>query len=124
MNDEIKNLIQTYQCCLNEANLELVRAVYNENAVFIGQGYPTANGIDEIVDTYAGFLSELDFDIQFDILEIALTSEFGFVRTRSYGTIVPKGQAPEEGVGSREIFIVKKINGNWKIYIYIFNDDF
>ena len=121
MNEEIRNLIQTYQRSLNEADLELVRAVYAEDAMFIGQPFPTATGIGEIVALYEGFLAQMDFDVQFDIKEIELSGDLGFVRTQSTGTIVPKGQNPEGSEGNRELFVVKKIDGEWKFYRYIFN---
>ncbi len=121
MNEEIQNLVQTYQRSLNEADLDLVRTVYADDAIFIGQPTPTATGIEEIVATYADVFSKVDFDVQFDVQEIELSSDLGFVRTRSQGTIVPKGQNPEGTEGNREIFVVKKIDGVWKFYRYIFN---
>ena len=121
MNQEIQNLIQTYQRSLNEADVDLVRAVYADDAVFIGQPFPTATGVEGIVALYADFFSKLDFDVQFDVQEIELSGDLGFVRTRSHGTIVPKGQNPEGAEGNREIFVVKKIDGVWKFYRYIFN---
>ncbi len=42
MNEEIQNLMQTYQRSLNEADVELVRSVYADDAIFIGQPFPTA----------------------------------------------------------------------------------
>ena len=121
MNQEIQNLIQTYQRSLNEADVDLVRAVYANDAVFIGQPFPTATGVEGIVALYADFFSKLDFDVQFDVQEIELSGDLGFVRTRSHGTIVPKGQNPEGSEGNREIFVVKKIDGEWKFYRDIFN---
>ena len=121
MNDEIQNLMQTYQRGLNEANLDLVRTVYANDAIFIGQPFPTATGIEEIVALYADILSKLDFNVQFDVQEIELSGDLGFVRTRSHGTIVPKGQDPEGSEGNREVFVVKKIGGEWKFFRYIFN---
>ncbi len=121
MNEEIQNLIQTYQRSLNEADVNLVRTVYADDAIFIPQPFPTATGIEEIVALYADIFSKLDFDVQFDVQEIELSSDLGFVRTRSHGTIVPKGQNPEGTEGNREIFVVKKIDGVWKFYRYIFN---
>ncbi len=123
MNEEIQDLIQTYQRGLNEADLGSVKAVFADDAMFIGQPFPTATGIEEIVATYAGFFSKLDFDVKFDIQEIELSGGLGFVRTRSHGTIVPKGQSPEGSEGNREIFVVKKIDGRWKVYRYIFNPE-
>ena len=123
MSEEIKNLLQTYQRGLNEANLDLVRSVYTNDAIVIGQPFPTANGIDAIISLYADFLSKLDFNVQFDLLELELRDDLGFIRTHSHGTIVPKGQKPAGSEGNREIFIVKKIQGAWKFYRYIFNSE-
>ena len=121
MNEEIQTLFQTYQRSLNEANVDLVKSVYADDATFIGQPFPIATGIDEIVSLYADCLSKLDCDVEFEILEVDLDDNLGFVRTRSTGTIVPKGQTPKGSEGNREVFVVKKIDGAWKFYRYIFN---
>ena len=121
MNEEIQILLQTYQRSLNEANVDLVKSVYADDAIFIGQPFPTATGVDEIVALYADFLSKLDFNVEFEILEVELGDNLGFIRTRSHGTIVPKGQTPKGSEGNRELFVVKKIDGAWKFYRYIFN---
>ena len=52
-----------------------------------------------------------------------LGDNLGFVRTQSVGTIVPKGQAPGGTERNREVFVVKRINGAWKFYRYIFNPE-
>jgi len=59
MSEAIKNLLQTYQRALNEANIGLVRSVYAKDAIVIGQPFPTATGIEEIVSLYTDFLSKL-----------------------------------------------------------------
>src|SRR5215471_16254440 len=106
MSEAIKNLLQTYQRALNEANIGLVRSIYAKDAVVIGQPFPTATGIEEIISIYTDFLSKLDFNVQFDLLELELSGDLGFIRTRSHGTIVPKGQKPTGSEGNREISIV------------------
>ena len=73
MDQQIQNLMRTYQRGLNEGDVDLVRAVYADDAIFIGQPYPTATGIEEIVTLYADFFSQLDFDIQFDVQKIELS---------------------------------------------------
>ena len=69
MTEEIQALVQTYQRSLNEADVDLVRSVYADDAIFIGQPFPTATGVEAIVALYADFLSKLDFNVEFDILE-------------------------------------------------------
>lgn len=108
MSEEIKSLLHTYQRALNEANLDLVRSVYTEDAIVIGQPFPTATGIQEIIALYTDFLSKLAFNVQFELLEIELGTDLGFIRTRSHGTIVPKGQKPTGSEGNREIFHPQK----------------
>ncbi|MDA0304145.1 MAG: SgcJ/EcaC family oxidoreductase [Bacteroidetes bacterium] len=123
LNKEIRDLIKTYQRGLNEANVNLIRCVYAADAIFIGQPFPTAIGLDDIVALYSDFLSKLDFNVEFDVLDIELSDDLGFIRTHSHGTIAPLGQTPEGSEGNREIFVVKKIDGKWKFYRYIFNAD-
>lgn len=123
LNAEIAALLETYARSLNEANVDLVRSVYADDAVFIGAPFPTATGRDAIVARYADFLGKLNFNVRFEVLEVELVGNLGFVRTRSTGTIVPKGQAPKGAEGNRELFVVKKVNGAWKFYRYIFNPE-
>ena len=123
MNQEIRNLLQTYQRSLNEGNVDLVRSVYADDAVFIGQPFPTATGKDAIVALYADFLSKLDFNVEFEVLEVELGDNLGFIRTQSVGTIVPIGQTPAGRERNREVFVVKKVSGAWKFYRYIFNPE-
>ncbi|MBM4783266.1 MAG: SgcJ/EcaC family oxidoreductase [Archangiaceae bacterium] len=123
MNQEIQKLMETYERSLNEANVELVKSVYADDAIFIGAPFPTATGREAIVALYADFLSKLDFKVKFEVLEVELADNLGFVRTKSSGTIVPKGQTPRGSEGNREVFVVKKSNGAWKFYRYIFNPE-
>jgi uncharacterized protein (TIGR02246 family) len=121
MNEKIEHLLQTYQRGLNEANLDLIGSVYTNDAIVIGQPFPTATGLREIIALYTDFLSKLNFNVQFDLLEMQMSDDLGYIRTRSHGTIVPKGQKPSGSEGNREIFIVKKVEGKWKFHRYIFN---
>ncbi len=71
----------------------------------------------------ADFLSKLDFNVRFEVLEMELVDNLGFIRTKSVGTIVPKGQTPTASEGNRELFVVKKVNGKWLFHRYIFNPE-
>ena len=95
MNAEIRTLMETYQRSLNEGDVKLLSRVYADDAVFIGQPFPTATGLEKITALYADFLSKLDFNVKFEILEVELGDTIGFVRTQSVGTIVPKGETPK-----------------------------
>lgn len=117
---QIEALMTSYQDILNNKNVDNVKTVYTADAQFIGDNFPTATGVNNIDALYGDFLSKLDFNIRFEILEVALNKDFGFIQTISTGTITPKGALAGNEEANREIFIVKKINNAWKIYRYIF----
>ncbi|GIU49292.1 hypothetical protein TUM4438_32580 [Shewanella sairae] len=121
MNTEIEQLINRYAQVLNNADTSILSEVFTTDAVFIGQPFPTATGIEAIEATYKAFLSQLNFKVQFEVTEVELGESIGYLQTRSYGSIVPKGQQADGEEGNREMFIVKKIDGNWKLHRYIFN---
>jgi uncharacterized protein (TIGR02246 family) len=123
MNTEIEQLINRYAQVLNNADTGILSEVFTADAVFIGQPFPTATGIKAIEATYNAFLSQLDFKVQFEVTEVELGENIGYVQTRSSGSIVPKGQQADGAEGNREMFIVKKIDGNWKLHRYIFNTE-
>ena len=56
------------------------------------QGISSMNSRFIILLRQTDFLSKLAFNVQFDLLEMELGNDLGFARTRSHGTIVPKGQ--------------------------------
>lgn len=117
---QIEVLMTSYQDILNNANIDNVSSVYTSDAQFIGEGFPTAVGGDNIQVMYGDFLSKLDFNIRFEILEVTLNKDFGFIQTISTGTITPKGALAGNEEANREIFIVKKVSSEWRIYRYIF----
>lgn len=120
---QISDLMTAYQNILNNANAANIKDVYTKDGTFIGQGFPTAIGQANIENLYSDFLSKLDFDIEFNIIEITLENDYGYIQTISRGTIVPKGQTAKNKEANREIFIVKKVNEQWKIHRYIFTSE-
>jgi ketosteroid isomerase-like protein len=93
MSDEIKNLLQTYQRALNEANIDLVRSVYADDAIVIGQPFPTAIGIEAIISLYTDFLSKLDFNVQFDLLELEVSGDLGSFAPTLMALSCPKARS-------------------------------
>ena len=55
MSEEIRNLMQTYRRGLNEAEVDLAKTVYADDAIFIGQPFLTATGKEKNVALYTDF---------------------------------------------------------------------
>jgi len=118
---EIKKVLFSYRDALNESNVDKVVILYTKNGVFMPSGAPTAIGQEQIKETYEFVFSTIQLNIEFYIDEIDVVGDYAFVRTTSKGTtlIHASGETvPEE---NRELFILQKENGSWKIDRYMFN---
>jgi len=118
---EIKKVLFSYRDALNESNAEKVLSLYTENGVFMPSSAPTAIGQEQLKGTYEFVFSNIQLNIEFYIDEIEVVGDYAFVRTTSKGTtlIHASGETvPEE---NRELFVLRKENGSWKIDRYMFN---
>ncbi len=118
---EIKNLLFTYRDALNASDVCKVLPLYTEDGVFMPSGAPTAIGTEQVKGAYEFVFSNIKLSIEFYIDEITVNGEYAFARTTSKGStlIHATGETvPEE---NRELFILQKENGSWKIDRYMFN---
>lgn len=82
---------------------------------------PTAKGQEQLKGSYEFVFKSIQLDIEFFIDEITVDGEHAYAVTSSKGTtlIHANGQTvPEE---NRELFVLAKENGQWKISRYMFN---
>ncbi len=120
-NQEIKNLLVTYRDALNASDVSKVLTLYTEDGIFMPSGAPTAIGKEQLKGTYEFVFSNIQLSIEFYIDEITVDGDYAFARTTSKGTtlIHATGETvPEE---NRELFVLQKENGSWKIDRYMFN---
>ncbi len=118
---EIKNLLFTYRDALNASDVRKVLPLYTEDGIFMPSGAPTSTGTEQVKGAYEFVFSNIQLSIEFYIDEIIVNGEYAFARTTSKGTtlIHATGETvPEE---NRELFVLKKENGSWKIDRYMFN---
>jgi len=118
---EIQNLLFTYRDALNASDVSKVLPLYTEDGIFMPSGAPTSIGTEQVKGAYEFVFSNIKLSIEFYIDEITVNGEYAFARTTSKGStlIHATGETvPEE---NRELFILQKENGSWKIDRYMFN---
>lgn len=117
----IEKLLFSYRDALNASNTDKVLPLYTANGVFMPSNAPTAVGQDQVKGAYDFVFNAIQLKIEFFIDEIEVQGNVAFARTSSKGTtlINATGQTvPEE---NRELFVLQKDNGQWKIARYMFN---
>ena len=117
----IEKTLFSYRDALNTSDVNKVLPLYTEDGVFMPSNAPTAIGQEQIKVSYEFVFKTIQLNIEFYIDEIVVNGDYAFARTTSKGTtlIHANGQTvPEE---NRELFVLQKTNGQWKISRYMFN---
>jgi len=118
---EIESLIQDYQKALNASDLNSVVSIYTKDAVLIPTASPTADGQEQIKQTYVYVFDNFSFNLNFDVLEIEVMGNRAFARSTSKGDLTIKASGETVPDENRELFIFENQNGNWKIARYMYN---
>lgn len=119
----IEKLLFAYRDALNASDTGKVLPLYTANGVFMPSNAPTAIGQEQVKGAYDFVFKNIQLKIEFFIDEVEVHGDFAFARTASKGTtlIHATGETvPEE---NRELFVLQKDNGQWKIARYMFNKD-
>ena len=118
---QITALLDRYEIALNASDVDAVIDLYAPDGVFMPSAAPTAEGADQVRAAYEFVFSTIQLTIRFSIAEIEIHGDLAFARTGSRGTVtilVDGTSAPEE---NRELFVLEKRRGEWKIARYMFN---
>lgn len=117
----IEKLLFAYRDALNASDVNKVLSLYSADGVFMPSNAPSAIGQEQVKASYTFVFNSIQLTIEFFIDEINISGDFAYARTTSKGStlIHANGQTvPEE---NRELFVLQKVKGEWKIARYMFN---
>ncbi len=88
----------------------------------MAQHNPSAVGVHQVEAAYSGAFQAIDLNVEFDIIEIeVIADDWAFARTNSSGTTTINATGDKIPEGNQELFILQKIDGDWKIARYAFS---
>ena len=117
----IESLLYAYGDALNAASVPQVLALYTPDGVFMPAGAPSASGLAQVEQSYAGIFQQIRLHIQLHILEIVVSGDYAFASTTSAGTTLIHANGQTVAEENRELFVLQRQAGEWKIARYMFN---
>lgn len=117
----IETLLFSYRDALNASDVSKVLPLYTNDGVFMPSGAPSAIGQTQIKAAYEFVFKNIQLNIEFFIDEIVVTGDHAFARTTSKGTTLIHANGETVAEENRELFVIEKSNGQWKISRYMFN---
>jgi uncharacterized protein (TIGR02246 family) len=117
----IEKILFSYRDALNASDVSKVLTLYTSDGVFMPSNAPSAIGQLQIKASYEFVFSQIQLNIEFHIDEIVVNGNYAFARTTSKGTTLIHGNGQTVAEENRELFVLQKTNGQWKISRYMFN---
>ncbi|MCJ1313828.1 hypothetical protein MMC25_007508 [Agyrium rufum] len=118
----IGRLLHTYEDALNASSTSAAVALYTSDGIFMPQHSPSAIGTEALQKAYDFVFNTITLSVKFTIQEVEVVApEWAFARTNSEGKTkvnATGGGGPE---ANQELFVLKKVNGDWKIARYCFS---
>ncbi len=119
---QIEAALEGYERVLNASDVDGVLELYTEDGVFMAPNNPSAVGIQQVEAAYTGAFQAIDLNVEFDIIEVEVISgDWAFARTNSSGTTTINATGDKVPEGNQELFVLRKIDGDWKIARYAFS---
>lgn len=120
--NQIRDLLETYERSLNASDAELAAWCYTADGVFMPTTLPTVTGID-MEKGYGQVFDAIRLNVAFTIDELVVTSpDTAYALTRSKGIQTVLATNDEAAEANRELFLFERTDADgWKISRYIFN---
>ena len=120
--DQIRDLLETYERSLNTSDAELAASQYTADGVFMPTTLPTVTGAD-MTKGYGQIFETIRLNVAFTIDELVVTSaDTAYALTRSKGTVAMLATNDQTAEANRELFLFERTDADgWKISRYMFN---
>jgi ketosteroid isomerase-like protein len=120
---KVKAVVERYQEGLNGSDFSKIRPLFAPDAVAEWNEKKTMVGVDEMAKPYEDLFKAIKFNTDFQFDAVDVYGDVAIVRTHH-----PVGQTElfltddsKKLDFNREIFVLRRIDGDWKIIVYTFN---
>lgn len=117
----VEKVIKSYFSALNSSDAGKVVSHFTSNGVLLANSAPTATGTDQLKGTFQYVFDNFKYSLEVTIGDIEVSGKYAFVRSVSKGSFTIKSSGQNVQDDFREVFILEKASGTWKISTYMYN---
>ncbi len=117
----VETLVRSYFDALNASDVNKVASLFTIDGVLFAPGAPTASGIEQVKGTFQYVFDNFKYSLQVTIGDVTVAGKYAFVSSTSKGSYVVKSNGQTAQDEYRELFVIEKLKGEWKIARYMYN---
>jgi uncharacterized protein (TIGR02246 family) len=119
----IREVLAQYERALNAADTSAIAQLYTSDGVQMAPDAPAAVGRESVTTAYAGTFKAITLNLKFTVDEVKpLGDGSALLRSHSTGTVKVNGADRPAGPASfKELFVLSKAGGQWRISHYSFS---
>ena len=122
-NSDIEKLLSSYGEALNASDVSKTIALFMNDGMLMPQGAPIAKGREQLKAAYEGLYKMFQLNVEYITDEVVVNGDDAFARTNSKGKTLIRANSETIPVDNKELFMLHKDNGQWKISKYMFNNN-
>lgn len=119
----IEGLLSLYGEVINASDVSKTLALFTAGGVIMPNGAPLSKGQEQLRAAYEGLYKVFQLDVKYATEEVILDGNIAYARTSSKGKSLVRGTGETVPVDNKELFVLQKKDGQWKIAHYIFNSN-
>ncbi len=117
----IEKIVSLYGEIINTADVTKTLALFTADGVIMPNGAPLSKGQEQLRAAYEGLYNAFQLAVKYMMEEVAVNGDYAYARTSSKGKSLIRGTGDTVPVDNKELFVLHKEAGQWKIAQYIFN---
>ena len=117
----VEKVVYAYFDALNASDANKVVSLFTTDGVLLPTGAPTAAGTEQLKGNYQYVFDNFSFTLEETISEVTVQGKYAVVRSTSKGSLVIKANGQKVEDDFRELFVLQKVKGAWKIARYMYN---
>jgi ketosteroid isomerase-like protein len=117
---QVRATIETYAALRKAGDVEGLVDLFTVRGSVMAPGHPTSTGSEELRAAYEPFRTALGLECRYEFDEILSDGQMASARTRSTGTVLRRATGETSGASWRELFVLHRVDGRWKIAQYTF----
>ena|SRR6516164_6080110 len=118
----VADVLARYEQALNASDTAAVMELYADDGVFLPQHFPSSVGAEAVRQAYDRVFASITLSVKFEIAEVRqIAPDWAFARTNSAGAVKVNATGAGGPEANQELFILQKVQGDWKIARYCFS---